>query len=371
MRILKPEVAKNRKRQILNWVVYNYVNTGRPVSSDLIASEASLKVSSATIRNILKELEAEGYLSQPHTSGGRVPTDKGYRAYVNSILRMQKLASMEKERIEHDYKRKVEQLDGFLRYTSRMLAESSQCAGFVMSSDADVDSIKRIELLSIGPRRILSIIFTQAGIIKNVTFNLKESTEKIMVKAVAQLLNETLVNVPLAEASGILKTNILPRLEGMPVKDFILKLAEYLTEMGKGEDSLYLNGLSKIYASPDEESLEEVKDVACLLEEKERFSDMLRERIKKSAAAPSDSNSPVPSEHRVDVTIGAENDIKEFKNFSLVSSTYYMNNKAVGMIGILGHKRMEYPRMILLVESVCGLMEEVLSEWEQEGFEDY
>ena len=144
MRVLKPEVAQDRKDKILNWVVYNYVSTGRPVSSELIAEEGRFSVSSATIRNILKELETEGYLFQPHTSGGRIPSDKGYRAYVDNIVRMQRLAAGEKERLEREYDSRVEQLDGFLKHTSRMLSDMSQWAGFVMSADMNLDSVKQI-----------------------------------------------------------------------------------------------------------------------------------------------------------------------------------------------------------------------------------
>ena len=103
MRVLKPEVAQDRKDKILNWVVYNYVSTGRPVSSELIAEEGRFSVSSATIRNILKELEETGYLYQAHTSGGRIPSDKGYRAYVDNVLRLQRLAVSEKERLCRGY----------------------------------------------------------------------------------------------------------------------------------------------------------------------------------------------------------------------------------------------------------------------------
>ncbi|MEK7721892.1 MAG: HTH domain-containing protein, partial [Elusimicrobiota bacterium] len=146
MRVLKPEAARDRKENILNWVVYNYVSTGHPVSSEAIAKEGRFNVSSATIRNVLKELEETGHLYQPHTSGGRIPSDSGYRSYVDNIFRLQRLAATEKDRLESEYDRRVEQLDVFLKHTSKMLADTSKWAGFVMSADMELDSVKRLDL---------------------------------------------------------------------------------------------------------------------------------------------------------------------------------------------------------------------------------
>ncbi|MCM2267383.1 MAG: heat-inducible transcriptional repressor HrcA [Elusimicrobiales bacterium] len=369
MRVLKPEVAQDRKEKILNWVIYNYVSTGRPVSSELIAEEGRFNISSATIRNILKELESEGYLYQAHTSGGRLPSDKGYRAYVDNVQRMQLLAANEKERLENEYDRRVEQLDGFLKHTSRMLADMSKWAGFVMSADMDLDSVKRLDLLAMGPKSVLSVMFAHSGLIKHAAFSLEHTADKAAVKALSLRLNRRLKDLPISDLPQVIFKEFLSKEKDKGLEELLRKLVEYFRGFSKSEDALYLEGLSRIYSNLEDGNVEDMRNIARLLEEKERFSGLLRERLRdcaqktKALAAPG-------KRHIVDVTIGSENSLKEFKNFSLVSSSYCMNDKAVGLVGILGYKRMEYPRMISLVDTVSSMMEDMLGEWEKLDFEE-
>lgn len=369
MRVLKPEVAQDRKEKILNWVIYNYVSTGRPVSSDLIAEEGRFNVSSATIRNILKELETEGYLVQPHTSGGRVPSDKGYRAYVDNVMRMQRMAAGEKERLEREYDSRVEQLDGFLKHTSRMLSDMSQWAGFVMSADLDLDSIKRLDLLAMGPHSVLSMLFAHSGLIKHAAFQLEHPADKPAVKALSSRLNKRVKDMPISDLPQVLFKEFLAKEKDKGLAELLKKLIEYFKGLARSEDALYLEGLSRIFSNLEGGSVEDMRNIARLLEEKERFSGLLRERLRDSSLKTRAIGEP-GKRHIVDVTIGSENSIKEFKNFSLVSSSYCMNDKAVGLVGILGYKRMEYPRMISLVDTVSTMMEDMLGEWEKIDFEE-
>ncbi len=369
MRVLKPEVAQDRKEKILSWVVYNYVSTGRPVSSELIAEEGKFRVSSATVRNILKELEAEGYLYQAHTSGGRLPSDKGYRAYVDNILRMQGMAATEKDRLEREYDSRVEQLDGFLKHTSRMLADMSKWAGFVMSADMDLDSVKRLDLLSMGPKSVLSVMFAHSGLIKHAAFTLEHKADKGAVKALSVRLNKRLKDLPISDLPQIIFKEFLVKERDKGLEELLKKLVEYFRGLSKSEDALYLEGLSRIYSNLEDGSMEDMRNIARLLEEKERFSGLLRERLRDCAVKTKALAEP-GKHHIVEVTIGSENSLKEFKNFSLVSTSYCMNDKAVGLVGILGYKRMEYPRMISLVGTVSSMMEDMLGEWEKIDFEE-
>ncbi len=369
MRVLKPEVAQDRKDKILNWVVYNYVSTGRPVSSELIAEEGRFSVSSATIRNILKELEETGYLYQAHTSGGRIPSDKGYRAYVDNVLRLQRLAVSEKERLEQEYDRRAEQLDGFLKHTSRMLADMSKWAGFVMSADLDLDSVKRLDLISMGPKSVLSVLFAHSGIIKHAAFTLDHPADKSSVRALSVRLNRRLKDLPIADLPQIIWKEFLAHERSKGLEDLLKKLVEYFKGLSKSDDALYLEGLSRIYSNLEDGNIEDFRNIARLLEEKDRFSGLLRERLRDCAIKTKALSAP-GKRHIVDVTIGSENSIKEFRNFSLVSSSYCINDKAVGLVGILGYKRMEYPRMISLVDTVSSMMEDMLGEWEKVDFEE-
>ncbi|HAF95906.1 MAG: heat-inducible transcription repressor HrcA [Elusimicrobia bacterium GWC2_51_8] len=370
MRVLKPEAAQDRKDKILNWVVYNYVSTGRPVSSELIASEGRFNVSSATIRNILKELEETGYLFQAHTSGGRIPSDRGYRAYVDNVLRLQKLAVTEKARVEDDYERRVEQLDGFLKHTSRMLADMSKWAGFVISADMDKDSLKRLDLISLGPKSVLSVLFAHSGIMKHAAFSLDKVIEKSALRTLTVKLNKRLKDLPVADIPRVIWKEFSHKSAGSGQDELLKKLSDYFANLAKNDDLLYFEGLNRIYENIEADNFEDIRNVARLLEEKDKFSGMLRERLRDCSLKSRALTGPDERKHLVDVTIGSENAIKEFKNFSLVSSSYCVNDKAVGLVGILGYKRMEYPRMISIVDNVSSMVEEMLGEWEGMDFEE-
>jgi heat-inducible transcriptional repressor len=369
MRVLKPEVAQDRKEKILNWVVYNYVSTGRPVSSELIAEDGGFNVSSATVRNILKELEETGYLYQAHTSGGRIPSDKGYRTYVDSVMRMQKMALNEKDRLEAEYDRRVEQLDGFLKHTSKMLSDMSQWAGFVMSADTELDSVKRLDLLYMGGHSVLSVMFAHSGLIKHAAFTLENAVEKGAIKSLSVRLNKRLKDLPISDSAKVIAAEFLLREKDKGLAELLKKLGEYFMTLSRGDDALYFDGLSRIYSNLDESSIEDMRDISKLLEEKDRFSALLRERLRDCSAKTRALAQP-GKRHVVDVTIGSENSLKEFRNFSLVSSSYCMKDKAVGLVGIIGYKRMEYPRMISLVDTVSSMMEEMLGEWDKLGLDE-
>ncbi|HBE88666.1 MAG TPA: heat-inducible transcription repressor HrcA [Elusimicrobia bacterium] len=374
MRVLKPEVAQDRRDKILNWVVYNYVSTGKPVSSDLIASHGGFNVSSATIRNILKELEDTGFLYQAHTSGGRIPSDKGYRSYVDHILRLQRMAVGEKDRLEQEYERRNEQLDAFLRHTSRTIADMSKWAGFVIPADIEDDAIKRMDLVRLSGKSVLMIVFVHSGILKHVPFVMDTPLDKAVLKSLSDRLNKALRDVPVKDVTGIIWKDFLNRGDAPKAqKELLKKIYDYFSSMNKEGDPFYLEGVSRIFDSMEEAGLEDIRGVARLLEEKERFSHMLRERLRdcveKQRKLPA-SHSEKGLAHSVDITIGSENHIKEFNNFSLVSSSYCLKDKAVGLVGILGHKRMEYPKMITIVDSVSSMVEDILSEWEALAEED-
>jgi len=365
MRILKPEIAKDRKEKILNWVVYNYVISGKPVSSELICDEGNFNLSSATIRNILKELEEEGYLNQIHTSGGRVPSDKGYRSYVDYIINMQKLAEKQRDSIEIEYERKMEQLDYFLKHTSRLLADLSKKTGFALFSDIMSENLKRIDIIKVSRKNYLFIIVTNSGIMRHHTFISDKEIDKSYLKSFVSKFNRRFKDFEISQIENVL----LKEFKTSENEIYLSKLvADILNVLRKEEDSIYLDGISRIYENIEEANIEEIKNIAKLLEEKEKFSSILKEKLKecsKKNNALISSKRESPKKHYIDVSIGSENSIKEFKNFSLISSSYCLKDKTIGLLGIIGYKRMEYPKVISIVDNVSSMIEEILNEWEE------
>ncbi|MBI4656515.1 MAG: heat-inducible transcription repressor HrcA [Elusimicrobia bacterium] len=369
MRVLKPQEAQKRKEKVLNWAIYNYVVSCRPISSEMVAESGDFDISSATIRNILKELEESGYLHQMHTSGGRVPTDKGYRSYVNYIMDIQKAVSVEKEKVMNEYDRKIEQFDILLKQTSRILSNLSKCAGFVMSADIEDDSIRKIDLIWLKQRSFLMIILMHSGIIRHVPFILDSVIDKKALALFSSELNKHVKDVPLSDVAGIIWDFSLKNSAKQHYEAIAEKIYEYFYKSSDQSESVYLEGLGKITECMEEDGIQDFKNIIKILEEKERFRAMLQERLKACSEKKKKITGDKTS-HAVEVTIGSENDMREFKNFSVVSSSYCIKNRPVGLVGILGYKRMEYPKMISIVDTVSCMIEDILSEWEDFHIED-
>jgi heat-inducible transcriptional repressor len=358
MRTLKPEVVEQRKRHLLQWIVHYYIKTSRPVSSGLIAEEAGLDLSSATIRNILQDLEDEGYLAQPHTSAGREPTDKGYRFFVDYLSGVQRLAVGEKEKIEEQYARRMGELDTLLAETSRLLSKVSGSAGIVLSPQARGQKLKRLELIPLGGRQVLGVMVTDSGLVRHwpIALNFEPTARQLTV--LNNFLNEQVRGVPVDRVQAQVAAN-LTKME----REFqsLADLAgELIKEVGLvAPESLIIEGADNILSRAEEYGdLKTVQSLMRVIGEKERLAEVLEREIEESA------KDSLPA--RVRVRIGEEAGLPELKAASLVTHVYRHGDRVVGVLGILGSKRMEYSRMMGLVDYVGRLVENQLERWEEE-----
>src|SRR4029077_6264522 len=192
MRVLNPETLENRKRKLLQAVIYHYVRTAKPVGSHVIVDKYNFGMSSATVRNLLSDLEKEGYLVQPHTSAGRMPTDKGYRFYVDSLLDIQTLASSEEDRIKKEYAARAKELEDLMVSTSHMLSNLSHYTGMVLSPRLDKTLLRRLQLIPLGGNQILVVVVSQSGLIRHRLVSLQRSIPSERLGAISNLLNERL-----------------------------------------------------------------------------------------------------------------------------------------------------------------------------------
>lgn len=360
MRQLKPEVVEQRKRHLLQWIVHYYVKTSLPVSSSLIASEAGLDLSSASIRSILQELENEGYLHQPHTSAGREPTDKGYRFFVDYISDVQRLAAGEKAHIEEQYKRRIEELDTLLSETSRLLSRVSHGAGIVLSPKTRRQSIKRLELLPLGGRNVLGVLVTDSGLVRHWPIALAFAPTSRQVNLLNRFLNENLrgCSVDSAQAAVMSKLSQMER----EFSELTHLAGDLLTEVGRvvSTEQIYVEGADNILSQADQfGDLKTVQSLMRVMGEKNRLAVMLSDELRH----PQDAKKALRSR----VRIGAESGLPELESASLVTHVYRHGDQVLGVLGVLGSKRMEYSKMMGLVDYVSGLVEARLREWDQEG----
>lgn len=356
MRQLKPEVVQERKRHLLQWIVHYFIKTSKPVSSQLIAEEAGLDLSSASIRSILQELENDGFLHQAHTSAGREPTDKGYRFFVDYLSGVQRLAASEKESIEEQYKSRIEELDTLLSETSRLLSRVSQGAGMVLSPHMGRQLIKRLELLPLGGRNVLGVLITDSGLIRHWPIQLAFPPSAAQVNRINRFLNENIRGVPVDKAQQMVMTK-LSQME-REFAELTSLAGELLTEVGRvaSPESIYVEGADNILSQADQfGDLKTVQSLMRVIGEKDRLAGMLEKELKDD-----------PTATRVRVRIGAESGLPELANASVITHVYRHGDRVLGVLGVIGSKRMEYSRMIGLVDFVGRLVEARLNEWDNQ-----
>ncbi|MBI3299331.1 MAG: heat-inducible transcription repressor HrcA [Elusimicrobia bacterium] len=361
MRHLDPKIANERKARVLRWVVHNFIKTKRPIASSVIAEESGLGLSSATIRSILAELEDEGFLTQPHTSSGRTPTDRGYRTYVDFLQDVQRLTSNEKARLEAQYKDRLEELDNLLSQTSRLLSTVSHKTGLVLSPKIDRQTLKRLELIALGPKQVLAIVITQNGQVRHLPLRLAVPIAPPRLAALNRLINEHAVGRTIKEVREALSAGLEEA--GRDLQDLQTVAGQLLGEVDRAEgpEPLYLEGAATLVDSLDQPGeFGELQSVMRVMEERAALANVLEADLQAALARP--DGKP----RAVRIRIGGENDLPELKNLSLVTTTYMMKDRAVGVLGILGPKRMEYERMMALVQTLGGLLSRSLAAWEPE-----
>ena len=365
MRILKPEVAKARKEKILRWVVQQYVETRRPIGSQMLADGALKDVSSATIRNIMAELEEEGYLYQPHTSGGRIPTDKAYRYYVDYLANVQKMAAKEREMIEKQYDSRVSEVDNMLVQTSRLLAMLSGAAGFVYTAQVEDQRIQRLDFIPLAPDMMLAVLVTESGAVRHWPVRSNTVLNPSRIRLLSRFINEEVAGKTLAEARQILWQYIHSGHRDLAgVADVASQVLKDMQRPQTVADELHVEGIGGLLANTSTEDYEDLKQMMRVVEEREQFSSLLQEKMSEMDR----------SQKRLNVSIGSENTIKELKNLSIVSTACRVGDKTVGMLGIIGPKHMEYTRVMALVNFIGGLLESSMNHWsalplEEEDYE--
>lgn len=356
MRVLKPEVAKERKEKILRWVVQQFVENRRPVGSQLIASSALKDISSATIRNIMKDLEEEGYLYQPHTSGGRIPTDKAYRYYVDYLTGMQRMAAQERQRIEEQYDERVGELDNVMLHTSRLLARLSGAAGFVYAANVEDQVVKRLDFLPVSAGMVLAVLVTESGIVRHWPMRLGYDLAPAKLRLLSNFINAEINGMTLKEAQKFLWQYIQSdHREIADVADLAVQVLKDMQKPHASAEELYIEGIGRMLENTEEADYEDLKQMMRVVEERKRLSSLLAEKMDDLRR----------SGKEVTVSIGSENELKELQNVSIVSSAYRVGDKTVGMLGIIGPKHMQYTKVMSLVKFMGDLLEGSISVWNE------
>mgnify|MGYP000877092395 FL=1 len=334
-----------RKKCILRAVTDDYIDTAEPVGSRTIASRYKLGISSATIRNEMADLEESGYLYQPHTSAGRIPSDKGYRYYVDVLLEKEPITAQENTKIAQLAKLKKEAIEKLIRRSTKILAELTEYISVAVIPKHHQAVFKHLQLVSLDPHNILAIIVIDPGIVENKIIFTPKSFSPNELEQISSHLNSKLRGIKI-EAIG---SNIIREIKDSSIKaqGLLECLLELLEDRFKDpeHEMLICDGVLHLFEQPEFQDLDKTKLLLEMIEQRQTLANIL---------------SDLASSSGVKVSIGGENTKPELKELSLVTATYYLNGQSMGTIGVLGPTRMAYGRAITLVDEIAGVLNELM-----------
>lgn len=342
-----------RKQKILQAVIDEYIGTAEPVGSRAISKKNELGLSSATIRNEMADLEEMGFLIQPHTSAGRVPSDVGYRFYVNSLMRRYQMSVEALEKMQAIMADRVNQLEMIIKKASLMASTLTEYTTVVTSPKLTSARIKKIELVSLGFGNVMIVIITSAGIIKNqsVELNLSDSEaaalSEVLNRRISGLTAEELTLDKIREIGKEIDEsfNIAPKV--------IINMLNFVYEAIDALDytEVYVNNAKSILSYPEFSDVGKAREMLAFLDNKDNLVKLLGS-----------------AKDGVDIKIGTENEFEELANSSMITVNYSMNDKTIGRIGVIGPKRMNYAKVIASLDCISNHVDKILYElYNKEG----
>ncbi len=332
-----------RKRRILQAVVDDYVATAEPVGSVTLARKYNLGISPATIRNELADLEEQGYLEQPHASAGRIPSDKGYRFYVDYLAQVEELASEERRRLREVLDPYRGEVGALVQAAARFLGEATQYLVLLSVPAVSRARCRLVHFLPVPPDRVLLVLVAEDGQVHTTGVEAGPVSEEALQRAAAAL-NEQFHGLPLEEVERALAEGLA--LGAFGLGDLAERLAEAFNQRRDREQrsQVCVGGAPNLLRQPEFRDVEKARGLFAALEEERVLSELL-------ALAP---------EEGVSVAIGEEWPTRPFEDCSLVSSGYLVGGRPLGRIGVLGPRRMEYGRVMSLIREVSRHITEML-----------
>lgn len=320
-----------RKQKILNAIIQTYLETGEPVGSRTISKYTDLKLSSATIRNEMADLEEMGYILQPHTSAGRIPSDKGYRLYVDQLVQEKReVSTMNMMMIE-----RTDRMEKVLKQVVKMLANNTNYTTMITGPTYNRNKIQFIQLSQVSDQELLVVIVMHGGIIRNKILSTDENLGSESLLKLNLLLNTTLNGMSIEDINLAVITALKEKAGNYStlVSDILDAIAEVIRTDSE-EMEIYTSGATNIFKYPELSDSHKASQLISTFEEKRLLADFVRE------VDPGDSGTGIQ------VYIGSESPVQTMKDCSVVTATYELGNGMKGTIGIIGPKRMDYANVM-------------------------
>ena len=346
-----------RERQVLGIIIQSYVVSATPVGSRTIARNYNLGLSDATIRNVMADLEADGFISHPHTSAGRVPTDKGYRYYVDLIMNVSRIDEDDKKLIDDNFDQSGNELKStsadVLGTAARVLGSISRQLGVVLPPRLSNAVFERLDIVLLSSTRIMVVIAIQSLFVKTIVMELSAEISRQKIDAVVDILNERLSGLSLDEIRNTIARRLSDCKGEKGLMNSIVGAADTLFDESSILERLYISGTEYIVDQPEFKQPQKVRDIISMIEDKFGMAKLVDDVV----------NFPILSgrDREVVISIGTENRAETAADLTIVSSPYYAG-KMVGKIGILGPKRMDYEHAVRVVNYMAGCLSAALSD---------
>ena len=332
------EQLDERKMKILQAIIRNYLETGEPVGSRTISKYTDLNLSSATIRNEMADLEEMGYILQPHTSAGRIPSDRGYRLYVDSMMEEN---ARQVEELKEMLVEKDEKMDHLLKQVAKVLAVNTNYATMVSAPRVLGNKVKFIQLSRVNEEQILAVVVAEGNIIKNTMIDVNEPINDETMLKLNILLNTSLNGLALEEINLGLISKM--KAQAGEYGSFIGDVIDAVAETIKEEEDLevYTSGANNIFKYPELASTQNASGLINAFEEKQLLAQLVDE-----------AQSEEESKNGIRVYIGEESPIQSMKDCSIVTANYEFGEGMRGTIGIIGPKRMDYEKVVGTLKTI-------------------
>lgn len=339
-------MLSERQKMILSAIVDDYIRSAEPVGSRSISKRGDVAFSPATIRNEMSDLEELGYLEQPHTSAGRIPSEKGYRYYVDHLLTQGAVTRPDLNLMKTFFAERLQEMEQVIQQVASMLSGLTNYTSIVLGPEVFNTTLRMIQVVPLDEVSAVAIIVTSTGQVENKVFRIPPGVRMEEIEKFVRILNERLKGVPLFQLRSKIYTEISEELsKHVSGYDDLLKVFEEVVVSDK-QDRIFLAGSTNLLVQPEFKDVERVKSFLDLLEETPTLFKII-------GSAP----------EGLQVRIGSENTIAAINNCSLITATYAVDGKTLGTIGILGPTRMEYGKVIGILNHFSQDMAQIMQRW--------
>ena len=337
-----------RKYLILQAIIDDYILTAMPVGSRTISRKAGVGYSPATIRNEMSDLEELGYLAQPHTSAGRVPSNKAYRLYVDHLMKSVKLTSDEREQMQDHLITKSRQVEGVIRNAANVLSDATRYTSVIVAPKLGTLRIRHVQLVPVGEGKALLLIVTNAGIVKDAMIRVPEGLDDDDLYVISRALTERLADKPLEAVRQAFSEMLRNAEYNRRLLGETLQVIEKRLEEGGDASDVVVGGSTNLLEYPEYSDVNKARNFLAVLESR----DTLRKLLRREGGGMD-----------IAIHIGPENQLPELSDCSIVTASYRVGDHSTGTLGIIGPTRMNYNRVISVLEFMGRALSDVLSEY--------